>query len=215
VVSAAAPTTPPGRAARYLYIARHGEADALGRLTESGREQAGLLGDRLAQVRLDAVWHSPLPRAADSAREIAARLRPGTPVAEAAELIDHVPYVPPPEEMPPSWIPFFDGYDADEAESGHRTARDLIHRFASTPDPAGHEGDVHELLVTHAYPIAWLVRDALDAPAARWLGLSSANTALTLIEYRPGVPPGVVMFNDLGHLPARLRWTGFRGAARP
>lgn len=198
---------------RYLYVIRHGDADPFGRLTETGREQAGLLGERLAHTPLDAVWHSPLPRSADSAREIAAHLRPGTPVAEAAELVDHIPYVPGPEEMPSSWIPFFDGYDADEAESGHRTARSLITRFASAP--ADREGDVHELLVTHAYQIAWLVRDALDAPAARWLGLSSANTALTLIEYRQGLPPGVVMFNDMSHLPTRLRWTGFPGSARP
>lgn len=215
VAIARASTASSASATRYLYVTRHGDADPFGRLTQAGQEQAGLLGERLASVQLDAVWHSPLPRAADSAQEIAARLRPGTPVAEAAELVDHVPYVPAPEEMPASWVPFFDGYDADEAESGHRAARGLIARFAATPDPAEHDGDVHELLVTHAYPIAWLVRHALDAPDARWLGLSSANTALTLIEYRPGLPPGVVMFNDLSHLPNRLRWTGFRGPARP
>ena len=31
--------------------------------------------------------------------------------------------------------------------------------------------------------------DALRAPASAWLGLESANTALTIIEYRPGLPP--------------------------
>ncbi|WP_308054110.1 hypothetical protein [Cellulomonas xiejunii] len=69
--------------------------------------------------------------------------------------------------------------------------------------------------MTHAYPIAWLVRHALDAPEARWLGLESANAALTAIEYRPGVPPTLVLYNDMGHLPADLRWTGFRRATAP
>lgn len=67
----------------------------------------------------------------------------------------------------------------------------------------------------HALGVAWLVRHALDAPPARWLGLDSANTALTLIEYRPGLPPGMTMFNDMSHLPVDLRWTGFPHTARP
>lgn len=194
---------------RHLYLARHGAADPFGALTDDGRRQAGLLGARLARVRVDAVRHSPLPRAADSARELARHL-PGVPVVPADELIDHVPYVPGAAETPPSWAGFFDGYDEAEAAAGHRTARALVARFAAAPDE-----DTHELLVTHAYPIAWLVRHALDAPPARWLGLDSANTGLTLIEYRTGLPPALVFFNDLGHLPDELRWTGFRGVARP
>ena len=199
-------------ATRYLYIARHGDADAFGELTDTGREQARLLGRRLAHLPIDAVWHSPLPRAAASAQELAAQLRSGAPVAEAAELIDHVPYVPTPDETPHAWVPFFDGYDAAGAADGNEIARSLITRFARPPDDVD---DVHEVLITHAYPIAWLVRDALDAPPERWLGLSSANTALTMIEYRPGLPPATIMFNDMSHLPAVLRWTGFPQTTRP
>ncbi len=198
-------------ATRYLYIARHGDADAFGEFTDTGREQAKLLGQRLAHLPIDAVWHSPLPRAAATAQEVAAQLRPGTPVAEAAELIDHVPYVPAPEETPQAWVPFFDGYDPAEAAAGNRTAHSLTARFAAPPE---HGDDVHEVLITHSYPIAWLIRDALDAPPVRWLGLNSANTALTLIEHRPGLP-SITMFNDMSHLPAELRWTGFPKASRP
>lgn len=199
-------------ATRHLYLARHGNADAFGETTDIGRRQARLLGRRLAHLPIDAVWHSPLPRAAACAREVAAQLRPGTPVAEAAELIDHVPYVPTPEETPHAWVPFFDGYDPAEAAAGNRIAHSLTARFAIPPEQAD---DVHEVLITHSDPIAWLVRDALGAPSVRWLGLNSANTALTVIEYRPGLPPAVVMFNEMSHLPAELRWTGFPQAARP
>ncbi|RSN11417.1 histidine phosphatase family protein [Nonomuraea sp. WAC 01424] len=197
-------------ATRHLYLARHGAADAFGQLTDAGRRQAGLLGERLAGRPVDAVWHSPLPRAAASARELARHL-PGVPVAEAAELIDQVPYVPGPAETPQSWVGYFDGYDEAEAAAGHRLAKALVARFAEAPGPAadGPPSDTHEVLITHAGPIAWLVRHALDAPPARWLGLNSANTALTIIEYRTGLPPTMVMFNDLSHLPADLRWTGF------
>ncbi|QII07721.1 histidine phosphatase family protein [Rhodococcoides fascians A25f] len=200
---------------RYVYLARHGDADAFGRLTDVGREQAGLLGERLGHIPLDVVWHSPLPRAVDTAHEIVRHRRSHTPVIESDELIDNVPYVPTPNETPPSWIPFFDGWDADDALSGADTADHMIRRFAATPDSAEPRNDTHELLVTHAYPIAWFIRHALDAPRVRWLGIDSANTALTVIEYRTGLPPSVVMFNDMSHLPRQLQWTGFPTSIRP
>lgn len=207
---------------RLLYLARHGMADAFGELTEAGRRQASLLGERLAAVPVDAVWHSPLPRAAASAHEIARHL-PNVPVAEAAELVDHVPYVPSTAQMPRSWLGFFDGYQDSEAAAGQQVAAALVARFARpsegaadpSPEPAAPRA-THEVLVTHAYPIAWLVRDALGASPSRWLALtSSANTALTVIEYSDGLPPAIVMFNDMSHLPKDLRWTGFPAGVRP
>ncbi|MEV4456429.1 histidine phosphatase family protein [Microbispora sp. NPDC049633] len=203
-------------ATRRLYLARHGAADAFGNLTDIGRRQAALLGERLTGVPVDAVWHSPLPRAVASARELARHL-PGVPVAEVAELVDHVPYVPGAAETPPSWAGFFDGYDDTEAASGRRLAEALVARFAKVPGTTaeGTRHDTREVLVTHAYQIAWLVRHALDAPPSRWLGLNSANTALTVIDYRDGLPPTLVMFNDMSHLPPDLRWTGFPEGVRP
>lgn len=198
-------------ATRHLYLARHGEADPFGRLTNTGREQARLLGERLAHLPITAVWHSPLPRAAETAREVDLFLRGDTRVEATPELVDHVPCVPAPEDTPPSWIPFFDGYSRDDAIAGQQIAQTLTQRFASVPDAAE---DVHELLITHAYPIAWLVRDALGAPPLRWLGIDSANAALTVIEYRLSMPPSLIMFNEMSHLPSRLRWTGFPEAQR-
>lgn len=205
---------------RYLYLARHGMADAFGDLTETGRRQAALLGQRLADLPIDAVWHSPLPRAAASAEQLAAHL-PGAAVAEAAELVDHVPYVPTAVEMPRSWAGFFDGYDEAEAASGQQHAQALVARFAGPHGVvAGSQRaapeEVHEVAITHAYPIAWLVRHALGAPAAAWLSLTgAANTALTLIEHRDGAPPTLTMLNDQSHLPPDLRWTGFPPGPRP
>src|SRR5690625_1839899 len=163
-------------ATRYLYIARHGDADAFGDRTDTASEPALLLRKRLAHLPIAASWHSSLPRATDTARELDLFLGGNTTVSEAPELIDHMPYVPTPEETPPSWIPFFDGYDPADAEAGNKIAQSLTARFAHAPEQ---DGDVRELLITHAYPIAWLIRDALGAPPVRWLELSSANTALT------------------------------------
>ncbi|WP_324277249.1 histidine phosphatase family protein [Blastococcus brunescens] len=203
-------------ATRHLYLARHGAADAFGTLTDTGRQQAQLLGQRLAHLPMDVVWHSPLPRAAASADQIAEHL-PGVPVIEAPELVDHVPYVPHGDDTPPSWVGFFDGYTETDAAAGQETATTLVARFGGLAATTTSRApiDTHELLITHSYPIAWLIRHALDAPRHRWLGLESANAALTLIEHRSGLPATLVLFNDMSHLPADLRWTGFPGTARP
>ena len=194
-------------ATRHLYVVRHGAADPFGELTDAGKRQSELVGERLAELPVDTVWHSPLTRAVGSARIIGGHL-PGVAVRAAAELADHVPYVP--DEMPPAWAGFFDGYDAAEAAAGSALADALIRRFAR---PA--ETGTHEVLVTHAYQAAWLLRHALDAPPARWLGLNCGNTALTAIEYRDGADPTVLSYNDMGHLPPELRWTGFGPGTRP
>lgn len=194
-------------ATRHLYVVRHGAADPFGELTEVGQRQSELVGERLAALPIGAVWHSPLSRAVRSAQIVGEHL-PGVAAREAAELVDHVPYVP--KEMPSAWAGVFDGCDTEEAAAGARLADALIGRFAR---PA--EAETHEVLVTHAYPVAWLVRHALDAPPARWLGLSCGNAALTVIEYRDGLAPTLLLYNDMGHLPPELRWTGFEPGARP
>lgn len=199
-------------ATKYLYLARHGDADAFGTLTSTGKEQARLLGRRLAHLPIEAVWHSPLPRAVDTAQQLNIFLSGSAPVREAPELIDHIPNVPQPQETPPTWRPFFDGWDRVDAAAGHETAQKLTRRFGSAVDS---DADVHEVPIPHAYPIAWLIRHALDAPAPRWLGLNSANAALTLIEYRPALPASIILFNDMSHLPMSLQWTGFPSTVRP
>jgi len=192
---------------RHLHVLRHGAADPFGELTDEGERQVALAGRRLAALPVDAVWHSPLPRAVRSAEVLGAEL-PGVPVAAAPELVDHVPYLPDP--MPSAWAGFFDGYDAAEAAEGERLAATLTARFARPADV-----ETHEVLITHAFQVAWLVRDALAAPPASWLGLPYGNAALTTIEYRDDRPASLIVYNDMGHLPPELRWTGFGAAARP
>ncbi|GHH28115.1 histidine phosphatase family protein [Lentzea cavernae] len=194
-------------ATRHLYVVRHGAADPFGTLTSTGERQAHLLGERLARSPVDVVWHSPLPRAVRTA-EILGEHLPGVLVDEAAELVDHVPHVP--ADPPPAWAGFFDGYDAAEAAAGARLAEALTDRFAR---PVAAES--HEVLVTHAYPVAWLVRHALGAPPDRWLAMSCGNTGLTALQFREGTPPSLLVYNDMSHLPEELRWTGFGPGSRP
>ncbi|WP_369185041.1 histidine phosphatase family protein [Streptomyces sp. Y1] len=201
-------------ATRYLYLARHGEATPDGELTDIGRRQAVLLGCRLAERPITAVHHGPLPRAAETARLVAEQLG-GVRAAACAEAGDYVPHVPERGELPDDsaefLLDFLSSTSAEERDQGRELARQAVERFTG---PVAGGAERHELVVTHAFLIGWLVRQAMDAPAWRWLGLNPGNTALTVLRYAPGRPPSVLLYNDLRHLPEELCWTGFPPALK-
>jgi broad specificity phosphatase PhoE len=204
-----------GTATRYLYLARHGEAlpDESG-LTQAGREQATLLGRRLRDIPFTAVHHGPLPRAAQTARLIHGRLK-NVPLLVSDVAGDYVPYVPPRNELPPEsadyYLRFLADTTDDEREQGAALALQALDQFTG---PVDGEADRHELVVTHNFLVAWLVRDAMHAPKWRWLGLNHGNAALTVIRYAPGRAASVLVSNDMRHLPTELRWTGFPAESR-
>ncbi|NGO74777.1 histidine phosphatase family protein [Streptomyces sp. YC504] len=196
-------------ATRYLYLARHGEAtpDESG-LTEAGRAQARLLGERLRDKPLTAVHHGPLPRATETARLIREQL--GSVDIHASPVAgDYLPYLPKREELPAdsadrylSWLAQF---PAAEREDGPALAARALAEFTG---PIEGDEDRHQLVVTHNFLVGWLVRHALDAPDWRWLGLNHANAGLTVIRYAPDRPANLLCYNDTRHLPEELRWTG-------
>ena len=201
---------------RYLYLARHGSATSEdGGLTEQGRRQAELLGERLARVPLSTITHSPLARAAettagvlaaalaaDTAGGLAVAAWPGVEPVASAVVGDYPPHLP--AEVPATFAPLAEGWSADELRDGPTFAAEALARFAV---PA--ERETHELVITHSFLIGWFVRDALGAPPERWMGLNTANAALTVIRYSNDRPPALMVHNDMSHLPPELRWTGF------
>ncbi|HVK23440.1 MAG TPA: histidine phosphatase family protein [Actinokineospora sp.] len=194
-------------ATRTLYLTRHAEAtpDEVD-LTQDGRRQAELLGHRLRGVPFAAVHHGPLNRVAQTARLICAAL--GQVATRATAVAgDYVPYVPERAELPAEsadlYLSFLDQFDTTH---GAELAEAAVAQFTG---PTEGTADRHELVVTHNFVIAWLVRAAVDAPPWRWLGFNHCHAALTVIRYAPGLPPAVLVFNDMSHLPAQLRWTGF------
>ena len=64
-------------------------------------------------------------------------------------------------------------------------------------------GDVHEVLITHNFVIAWFVREVLGAPEWRWMTLNQAHCGLTVIAQKQGRPWTLLTHNDTGHLPVR------------
>ncbi|WP_433551794.1 histidine phosphatase family protein [Micromonospora zamorensis] len=204
---------------RLLYLARHAEQDLTAvresdagepdtGLTERGRQQATLLGERLRGRRFAAVHHGPLRRAAQTAELIAQSL-PGVPVYATELAGDHLPHDTDPAGLPPAYADLLAQFSAAERVDGPRVTAEAVRRFAGpVPEEAPDGEPVRELVVTHTFLIAWLVRRALDAPERRWLGLNLHNAGLTVIRYSSGGPPNLIALNDVAHLPRELRGTG-------
>ena len=188
---------------RYLYLIRHGEADDDGALTRAGRQQASAAGERLRYIRFSAIRHSPMQRAEETA-DLIADFLPGVPVGASGLLGDYLPPVSGQPDLPPPCAALLSSYTPEERSEGAELASAAIQRYAR---PAGQ--DDSELIVTHNFLIGWFVRHALDAPDWRWMGLNQCNGGITVILYRTGMPASLVSFNDIGHLPPALRWTGF------
>ncbi|WP_029150725.1 histidine phosphatase family protein [Microbacterium indicum] len=188
----------------YIYLVRHGEQQDAeyglddGPLSPRGVRQAELLADRLSGVPFDAVWHSPLVRATETARILQKRM-PAIDPQPNALLFDCVP-TGMTEETPAAFEPFFGGVTDDEVEAGKAQMADAVNEFLVRKS-----GDVHELLVTHNFVISWFVREVLGAAEWRWMTLNQFNCGLTVLAQKHGRPWTVVSHNDGAHLPFELR----------
>jgi serine/threonine-protein phosphatase PGAM5 len=187
----------------YLYLVRHGEhLDAEhglddGPLSPRGRRQAELLADRLSGVPLTAVWHSPLERAAETARAVSERL-PSIDPQPSTLLLDCVP-TGLTSDAPTVYEPFFGSITEAEVDAGVAQMADATAEFLA------HRPGAHDLLITHNFVISWFVREVLEAPVWRWLTMNQAHCGLTVLAQRPGRPWTLVSHNDLAHLPMELR----------
>ncbi len=188
----------------HLYLVRHGEQlDAEhgmpdGPLSPRGRRQAELLAERLGGIPFDNAWHSPLQRATETAAIIAAKM-PALKPEPSALLFDCIPSGPAPE-TPKVYDAFFGSVTEAEIEAGSAQMADAAAEFLRS-----HREDRHDLLITHNFVIAWLVREVLGAPEWRWLSINQANCGLTVLTQKSGRPWSLLVHNDLAHLPPELR----------
>ena len=143
--------------AQYLYLVRHGEQlDAQhgvidGPLSPRGVRQANAIAERLSGVPFDRAWHSPIQRADETAKIMAARM-PGVPFEPSALLMDCVPSGPS-ADTPSVFQPYFGRVTEEEIDAG---AAQMFDAGAEWLTPS--IGERHELLVTHNAVIAWFVR---------------------------------------------------------
>ncbi|MCP2031921.1 putative phosphoglycerate mutase [Okibacterium sp. HSC-33S16] len=189
---------------QYIYLVRHGEQQDAehgmpdGPLSARGRRQAEHLAERIGGLPITGTFHSPLQRAAETARIIHERL-PAIDPEPSALLFDCVPTGKLPE-TPSAYEPFFGSVTEAEVEAGTAQMADAVAEFL-----APRKGDRHDLLITHNFVIAWFVREVLGAPEWRWMTLDQAHCGLTIIQRKPGRPWTLLTHNDLGHLPVELR----------
>jgi len=200
-------------ATRHLVLIRHGqynlepEDDAERKLTELGRRQLHLTGQRLKElscqsnIKYDKIIVSNMTRALESADIIAESLPdverelPGD-----ALLREGAPY--PPE--PPNW---------NIAKSKEQTAKKLHNYFVDGPRiesafrkyfrRASYEQkeDSTEIVVCHANVIRYFAMRALQLPPEAWLRISLKNGSITLISISPRGKVSLRALGDAGHMP--------------
>jgi broad specificity phosphatase PhoE len=204
-----------------LLLIRHGEsvANAEGRLqghldvllSERGRRQAELLGEKLAALGVEALYASPLRRAAETAEIIGGRL--GLPVVERAPLMERdvgVLQGMTRDEITakfPQYLPArnavleveVEGFEQDQAFASRvkQTLADIIE---------AHRGQT-VAVVTHGGIIFSFCRQALQMPTVRPGPFMVDNASLTTFQVadEDGLPPGRARYllhtlNDVCHL---------------
>jgi Carboxyl transferase domain len=127
----------------------------------------------LSEVPFSAIYHGPLPRAAQTA-ELVAACSPGVPLSACDLAGDYLPSDPDLAGLPSSFASFVAGFSAAERAEGPALAIAALDRFARAGDEPD---DTYELVVTHNFLIGWLVSQALGAPSWRWLGLNQMKGA--------------------------------------
>jgi broad specificity phosphatase PhoE len=175
-------------------------------LTEHGREQASLLGVRLAGVDWAAVYRSPLGRTAETAQLVApehpARILPG--LVE----INYGGWEGLSESQARSLDPArFEAWRNDPtttAPPGGETAAQVAERALAALEQirAAHEGGGRPVLaVSHKATLRIVGAALTGAPVAsyrtRW---PQDECALNLVELRAGKPPFLRLWNDTAHL---------------
>lgn len=198
-----------------LYLARHAQTASSAvdsfngqrelPLTEQGRAQARLLGQRLAGVRFDAVYRSPLGRTGETAALVAPALQAS--ILRGLIEIDYGGWEGLSAAAARTADPArYDAWVADPSSigpPGGETAAQVAERAlaAIAEICARHPGDERILAVSHKATLRVLGAALTGAPVssyrARW---PQDECALNLVELRPGKEPFLRLWNDTSHL---------------
>jgi serine/threonine-protein phosphatase PGAM5 len=183
---------------RLIMLVRHGDyVPEPQELTDTGREQVRLTGERLAAgPRIDRIVHSPMPRAVQTAQQLAAALDLAD-VREDDQLAECVPNTPSAHLLTESQQAWFVEHDSG---AGAGQAAAAVSRYLAPADK-----DTVELLVSHANTIRWILAAAVSAGPDAWFQQAYYHCGLSAMVLRPGRQPAVLAVNDASHLPAELR----------
>ncbi|XP_068216845.1 serine/threonine-protein phosphatase PGAM5, mitochondrial-like isoform X1 [Palaemon carinicauda] len=188
-------------ATRHLIFIRHGQYNLDGAsdneryLTQLGREQAALTGERLKALGFPytKLVYSTMTRATETANIILEKL-------DEAKVIDHCDLLRegapvPPEPPIGSWKPEMHKFFTDGARI-EAAFRKYVHRA-----PYTQEKDSFEIFVCHANVIRYIVCRALQLPPEAWLRMTLHNGSMTHIVIRPDGRVGLWQLGECGYMP--------------
>ncbi|XP_064111210.1 serine/threonine-protein phosphatase PGAM5, mitochondrial-like [Macrobrachium nipponense] len=188
-------------ATRHLIFIRHGQYNLEGitdndrYLTQLGREQAALTGERLKTLGFPytKLVFSTMTRATETARIILEKLGETKDIEHCDLLREGAPI--PPEPPIGSWKPEVHKFFTDGARI-EAAFRKYVHRA-----PYTQEKDSYEIFVCHANVIRYIVCRALQLPPEAWLRMTLHNGSMTHIVIRPDGRVGLWHLGECGYMP--------------
>ncbi|XP_013404680.1 serine/threonine-protein phosphatase PGAM5, mitochondrial isoform X3 [Lingula anatina] len=188
-------------ASRHLLFIRHGQYNLKGEkdedriLTDLGRKQAALVGQRLKELDLpySLLVYSTMARATETGKIVQKFLPPDIPVNTCSFIREGAPIQPEPPvgHWRPEQSQFFE--DGARIEAAFRK---YFHRAKPSQ-----EKDSYEVYVCHANVIRYFVCRALQFPPEAWLRLTLHNCSITWLTIRPSGRVSLKGLGDSGHLP--------------
>ncbi|XP_052866768.1 serine/threonine-protein phosphatase Pgam5, mitochondrial [Anopheles cruzii] len=192
-----------GRATRHLILIRHGQYNLDGEtdleriLTEVGRKQADLTGNRLKALDMpyDAIVRSTMSRAQETGA-IIGRSLPHLKFKDCSLLEEGAPI--PPEPPIGHWRPEASQFFQDGAriESAFR-------KYFYRADPSQKE-DSYTIIVCHANVIRYFACRALQIPAEAWLRFSLGHASISWISIYHNGRVSLRTLGDCGHMPKEM-----------
>jgi len=177
---------------KQLILIRHGQYDAeTGALTALGRRQAAATARALRRYEIDAIHCSTMLRAQETAAILKKSLGLRLPVRASALLRERFP-TPVPELTTRADLPEI-----------RQNLAIMKRAYARLTRPA--RGDRTELVVAHGNLIRLFVCLALEAKPTSWLKMRINNCSLSVLIVKANWGEGLASFNDVGHLPSKLR----------
>lgn len=185
---------------RVLFLVRHGQYTVTtpegeepdGRLTDLGKEQAALTGQRLQNYPIASIHHSNLERAVETAVIISQYL-PHAILKSSPILRECIPSVPKGFEA------YFEQVPATAIVQGKEKAQQAFETFV-IPQPEA-DDDQYELIVSHGNMISSLICRTLKAPRDSWILADSQHASITEIISNSQGLQRLIRHNDVGHLP--------------
>lgn len=191
------------RVVRHLILVRHGQYNMEGRtdleryLTEKGRKQAAISGERLKDlgIEFDKIIRSTMTRAQETAKIMAVSL-PELKMHDDSLLEEGAPV--PPEPPVGHWRPEASQFFEDGARI-EAAFRKYFHR--ADPDQ---KQDSYTLIVCHANVIRYFVCRALQLPPEAWLRISLGHASLTWISILDDGRVTLRTLGETGHMPREM-----------